>query len=84
MKLGKSLQQSNNILDIFADPQEQRARQSAQFHLKKMRQAAHCYPIIRNAWVFGTHTPCKNKHSKDELKPLLFISDKKIKHQSRS
>ena len=33
--------------------------------LKEMRQAAHCFSRSRKGKVFGTHTPCKNKHFKD-------------------
>ena len=38
----------------------------------KIRQVAHCSWRIRKAKVFGTHTPCKNKNFKSEVKPLLF------------
>ena len=59
-------------MDKLGDPQGKRARQSALFTLKKMRQAVHCSSTILKAKVYGTHTPCKNKHSKGQAKPLLF------------
>ena len=72
LKHCKNLHQLNKSLNNLGDPQEQRVQQSDLILLKKMRQAAYCTWRIWKAKVFGTDTPCKNKHFKVYVKPFLL------------